>query len=240
MKKTMKQLLFLVFMGCLTLGSYAQQRTITGTVMNDQGTGLSGVSYVIKGTTVGGVTDESGGFKASVNNNSVLVFTAVGYKEQQINVGTQTELNIIMQKAETQLQEVVVTALGIKRAKASLGYTVQEVSGSAIVDAHETNTANALTGKVSGLQVVKSSNGAGGSSKLVLRGYNSLQGDNQPLIVVDGIPMENFTGSDNNDFFNSVPLMDVRLAWPINSGTLQQNVCSLVHGKPISCWLKEP
>ncbi len=203
MKKTMKQLLFLVFMGCLTLGSYAQQRTITGTVMNDQGTGLSGVSYVIKGTTVGGVTDESGGFKASVNNNSVLVFTAVGYKEQQINVGTQTELNIIMQKAETQLQEVVVTALGIKRAKASLGYTVQEVSGSAIVDAHETNTANALTGKVSGLQVVKSSNGAGGSSKLVLRGYNSLQGDNQPLIVVDGIPMENFTGSDNNDFFNS-------------------------------------
>ncbi|MGV4480978.1 SusC/RagA family TonB-linked outer membrane protein [Ornithobacterium rhinotracheale] len=100
------------------------------------------------------------------------------------------------------LKSVVVTALGIKREEKSLGYALQEIKGDDLVASKEKNITNALSGKVAGLQVVKGSNGPAGSSKIVLRGNNSLTGDNQPLIVVDGIPMDNFTGATNNDFYN--------------------------------------
>ena len=105
------------------------------------------------------------------------------------------------------LQEVVVTALGIKREKKALGYAMQEVKGESLVEARETNLANALSGKISGVQIIRSSNGPGGSSKIQLRGANSVTGTNQPLIVVDGVPMDNFTGASNNDIDN--PSMDM-------------------------------
>ena len=107
-----------------------------------------------------------------------------------------------MQEDTQQLEEVVVTALGIKREKKALGYAMQEVKGDAILAARETNVANALSGKVSGVQIIRSSNGPAGSSKIQLRGSNSVTGLNQPLIVVDGVPMDNFTGSGNNDYWN--------------------------------------
>ncbi|HAC74297.1 MAG TPA: hypothetical protein DCF46_11965, partial [Porphyromonadaceae bacterium] len=97
---------------------------------------------------------------------------------------------------------VVVTALGIKRDKKALGYAIQEVKGDDIIAAREVNVANALSGKVSGLQVIRSGNGPGGSSKIVIRGNNSVTNLNQPLIVVDGVPMDNFTGAKNNDYWN--------------------------------------
>mgnify|MGYP000273139132 FL=1 len=90
--------------------------------------------------------------------------------------------------------------MGIKREKKALGYAIQEVKGESLVEARETNLANALSGKISGVQVIRSSNGPGGSSKIQLRGANSVTGTNQPLIVVDGVPMDNFTGADNADF----------------------------------------
>ena len=97
---------------------------------------------------------------------------------------------------------VVVTALGIKREKKSLGYAVQELKGETLVSAKEPNLANALSGKVAGLQVIRSSDGPAGSSKILLRGSNSLTGSNQPLIVVDGIPIDNFTGAPDNGYWN--------------------------------------
>lgn len=100
----------------------------------------------------------------------------------------------------------MVTALGIKREKKALGYAMQEVKGESLVAARETNLANALSGKISGVQVIRSSNGPGGSSKIQLRGANSVTGLNQPLIVVDGVPMDNFTGSDGGDGFYNVGL----------------------------------
>src|SRR5690606_3177684 len=100
------------------------------------------------------------------------------------------------------IDEVVVTAMGIKREKKSLGYSFQDIKGDALVEARENNIANALTGKVAGLQIIKGSSGPASSSKIVLRGFTSLTGDNQPLIVVDGVPMENFAGANNNDFWN--------------------------------------
>lgn len=204
MKQKLKQLLLLLPMFfCISL-AFAQDRKVTGTVSDQNGNPLANVSYQLKNTTIGGLTSENGQFSINVSSPSaVLVFSLVSYKTVEHKVGQATEITITLEPAAGNLSEVVVTALGIKREKKALGYAVQEISGSSIVDAHETNIANALSGKVSGLQVVKGSTGAGGSSKLVLRGYNSLAGSNQPLIVVDGIPLENFTGADNNDFFNN-------------------------------------
>lgn len=203
MKQKLKQLLlFLPMFFCISI-MYAQDRQVTGTVTNESGTPLANVSYLIKGTTTGGVTSDAGKYSVKVSSPAdVLVFTLVSYKKAEVTVGTRSTIDVVMVADAGSLEEVVVTALGIKREKKSLGYAVEQISGSTIVDAHETNLANALSGKVAGLQVVKGSTGAGGSSKLVLRGYNSLGGSNQPLIVVDGIPLENFTGANNNDFFN--------------------------------------
>ncbi|MFP3594131.1 SusC/RagA family TonB-linked outer membrane protein [Chryseobacterium sp. SIMBA_038] len=107
----------------------------------------------------------------------------------------------------SKIDEVVVTAYGIKKEKKALGYVYQDIKGSTMVDARENNVTDALVGKVTGLQLVKSSAGPAASSKIILRGFNSLTGDNQPLIVVDGTPMSNFTGASNNDFWN--PTMDM-------------------------------
>ncbi|AQX12337.1 SusC/RagA family TonB-linked outer membrane protein [Elizabethkingia meningoseptica] len=105
------------------------------------------------------------------------------------------------------IDEVVVTAYGIKKEKKALGYVYQDIKGSDVVEAREVNVTDAMVGKVSGLQLVKSSTGPSGSSKIILRGFNSLTNDNQPLIVVDGVPMSNFAGSKNNDFWNAEPDM---------------------------------
>lgn len=189
-----------------TLVAFAQQRTVTGKVIEENGSPIPNASVTVKGTNTGTMTNAEGNFSIQVpGNTAVLVISAVNHKAEEIQVGASSDFTVVLPAVAGSLKEVVVTALGIQKQKASLGYAVQEISGNSIVDAHETNTANALSGKISGLQVVRGSNGAGGSSKLVLRGYNSLGGDNQPLIVVDGIPMENFSGADNNDFFNSSP-----------------------------------
>ena len=204
MKKKLQLLLMCMLMIAQTMWAQSN-RAISGTVKDVTGKPIAGATVSVKGTDRATATNDEGAFSIDVaGNNAVLLITSLNFKDKEVNVGSQSKLNIVLDNATVKAEEeVVVTALGIKKAKASLGYTVQEVSGNTLVDAHEVNTANALSGKVSGLQVVKSSNGVGGSSKLVLRGYNSLQGDNQPLIVVDGIPMENNSGSDNNDFFNS-------------------------------------
>ena len=111
-------------------------------------------------------------------------------------------LKVTLNDDSKQINEVVVTALGIKRERKPLGYAIQDEKGDALVNAHENNVANALTGKIAGVKITRSSNGPGGSSKIQLRGNNSITGLNQPLIVVDGVPMDNFTGAENNDYWN--------------------------------------
>ena len=138
----------------------------------------------------------------NVPANASLQFSFVGMVNQVIPVNGRTTINVVLVTDTEMLDEVVVTALGISREKKTLGYSLQELKGDMLLETRENNLANALSGKVTGLQVIRSSNGPAGSSKLVLRGYSSLTGDNQPLIVVDGIPVENFTGSSNNDYWN--------------------------------------
>jgi len=208
MKKQTRKLLLMLSLSFLVTLVYAQQRQITGTVRDNAGAPIAGATVVQKGTTGGSSTDESGAFNLTVTgNNPVLVISSVGFASQEVSVGSGNTVSVTMQPAAGNLSEVVVTALGIRRERKSLGYAVQEIKGSDVVESREPNLANALTGKVAGLQVVRSSTGPAGSSKMVLRGYNSLSGDNQPLIVVDGLPISNFTGATNNDYWN--PSLDM-------------------------------
>jgi len=190
----------------LILGMFlhAQNLKVTGAVTSsDDGQPMPGVSVVEKGTTNGTITDIDGVYNISIPQGSTLVFSFVGMASQEVIVSAQTTIDIVLVSSTEGIDEVVVTALGIKREKKSLGYAVQEIGSDAIVDARETNLANTLSGKVSGVQIVRGAGGPAGSSKIILRGNNSLTGDNQPLIVVDGMPINNFTDGAEVDQWGS-------------------------------------
>lgn len=201
-------LLFSFILGIASLNLYGQELNITGKVTSqDDGFGVPGVTVWIKSTTVGTTTDIDGNYSIRARQGQVLSFSFVGMVTQEITVGTSNVINVNLVSESFGLEEIVVTALGIKREKKSLGYALQDVQGSELAESRESNIGNALTGKVAGLQVVRSSNGPAGSSKIILRGQSSLTGDNQPLIVIDGQPLNNFTGRDNNDYWN--PSLDM-------------------------------
>ena len=184
-----------------------QTGTCTGVVKDPAGETVIGASVVVKGTTNGTITGIDGDFSLpNVKKGDVIQVSYIGFQTVEVVYEGQP-LNVTLSEDSQMLGEVVVTALGIKREKKSLGYAMQEVKGESLVNARETNLANALSGKIAGVQVIRSSNGPGGSSKIQLRGANSVTGTNQPLIVVDGVPMDNFTGADNADFWN--PSLDM-------------------------------
>lgn len=212
MKKMTTRFLLCMLLNLFVVAAMAQQKRISGTVKDDKGNPVAGATYHVKGTNISGATDDNGNFSVEVPNaNSVLEITSVNFKAKEITVGNNSTLNIVLEPGSSSLNEVVVTALGIQREKRSLGYSVQEVKGQSLVEAREPNLVNDLTGKISGLQVVRSGNGPAGSSQITLRGNNSLTGASQPLIVVDGVPMDNFTGrvgiGSTNDFW--APSLDM-------------------------------
>jgi len=184
----------------LSITTLFAQQTVTGRVTDANGA-LAGVTVSVVGTSTATQTDANGNYTIQANDGSRLRFTILGYLTHELIVAGGVH-NVTLEEDMASLDEVVVTAMGIKREKKSLGYSFQEVKAEQLTDAKETNIANALVGKVSGLQVIKGSNGPASSTKLTLRGNNSLTGDNQPLIIVDGVPVNNFLGADNNDFWN--------------------------------------
>ena len=180
-----------------------QNAKVTGTIEDALGP-VAGASVVIKGTTNGTMTDMDGNFTLDgVKNGDIIQISFIGYATQEIPYAGQASLSVHLEEDTQKLDEVVVTALGMKRDKKALGYAMQELKGDELLSSREPNLANSLSGKVSGLQIVRSSNGVGGSSKIVLRGNSSLTGSNQPLIVVDGTPMDNFTGGVDDVWGNS-------------------------------------
>ncbi|MCH5597616.1 TonB-dependent receptor plug domain-containing protein [Niabella ginsengisoli] len=193
MKKTMQKMLLALLMSCASFLSWAQQRTVTGAVTDDQGVPLSGVSYIVKGTSTGGITDEKGNFSVSVtSNDAVIEFTFVGYITQSLTVGESATLSITLLKGENQMEGVVVTALGIKRQQKSLGYAVTKISTDKLENiGSPINTFTALYGQVPGLQVNTTAMGPAGGINIKIRNAVALQqGTNtRPLIVIDGIPM---------------------------------------------------
>ena len=166
------------------------QRTVQGTVKDQGGETLIGVNVLEVGTSNGTITDLDGKYSLTVREGASLQFSLVGYESTTMAVGSQSMIDVTMGEG-VQLGEVVVTALGIQRERKALGYSVTEISGDDFVQAREINVANALAGKVAGVNVSNMATGAGGSSRVVIRGNSSLTGNNQPLYVVDGIPIDN-------------------------------------------------
>ena len=183
--------------------SVQQESTCTGVVKDATGETVIGASVVVKGTTNGTITGLDGDFSLSgVKKGDIIQISFVGYQTMEIPFDGQP-INVTLKDDTQTLEEVVVTALGIKREKKALGYAQQELKGDALVASRESNLTNSLSGKVAGLQVVRGSGGPGSSSKIVLRGNSSISGTNQPLIVVDGVPMDNFTGGVEDAWGNN-------------------------------------
>jgi iron complex outermembrane receptor protein len=166
-------------------------KVLTGTVLSSDGQPVQGVSVTVAGTSRGTTTDGKGDFRIDANPGEVLVFSSIGYVVNRVTVGAASEINVTLNKAENSMGEVVVTALGIKREARSLGYSDQRVSGADLIKSDPPNISNGLIGKAAGLNVTIPNGVEGGSSRLVIRGNNSLFGNNQPLIVVDGVMVDN-------------------------------------------------
>ena len=166
--------------------------TIRGKVTSEEGEPLLGVNVLIKGTYSGVITDESGEYVLNVPRESKeLVFSYIGYKSQTMPLENNPVINVVLTEDTHMLHEVVVTAMGIEKKSKSLTYTVQSLSGSELTRAKDVNFINALQGKSANLIITPNASGAGGASKILLRGNKSIKGNNNPLIVVDGVPVAN-------------------------------------------------
>ncbi len=202
-----KLMLLVAFLGMLGMQAFAQ-KTITGTVTSaTDGSALPGVSVVVKGTNVGTITDVNGKYSLNVPATAkTLVFSFVGYKTVEVPI-TGNVINVQLKEQAVGLQQVVVTALGITRQKKALDYAVQEVSGNEVSQVKTTNVLTALSGKIAGVQITQSSGAVGSSANIVIRGYRSF-GNNMPLFVVDGTPINNATYGGSQwggvDFGNAI------------------------------------
>ena len=176
--------------------TFAQEKQLSGTVTDDSGVPLLGVNIIIKGTSQGTQTDFDGNYTLEASEGQTLVFSYVGYTESEQIVGPGNTLNVTLVEGEA-LNEVVVTALGISREKRSLGYSTQELQSEDIATNKSGNVTNALSGKVSGLQIRRNTN-FGGSTNAVIRGNTSLTGNNQALFVIDGVPINNTNTNNAN------------------------------------------
>lgn len=187
------------------LTSSSSQQQVSGAVIEDSGNSLPGVSIFVKGTTIGTVTDIDGNYEISVPDaSSVLVFSFVGMLTKEIVVGSQNVINVVLQTDSKQMEEVVVTALGIKRQTKKLGFSATEVKGDELASLQTVNPVLALQGKAAGLSVTTSDGGLFGNSKIQIRGISVLNSDNnQPIFVIDGVILENSISNESADWSNN-------------------------------------
>ncbi len=188
-----KKFFLVLFILAFTTSAFAQTGIrISGVVTDSQKEPLIGASVKVKGTTIGQITDIDGKFAFEVPNQaSILQVSYVGMLAQEIPVGTTTDFNIVLSDDSQQLEEVVVTAMGIERKAKSLTYATQKLDNTELMRVQDPNFINSLQGKAAGMSITPNVGGAGGSSKILLRGNKSILGNNTPLVVVDGIPMSN-------------------------------------------------
>jgi TonB-linked SusC/RagA family outer membrane protein len=186
-----KSLLFLLFF-CAAVMARAQSKTVSGKVSAPDNDALPGVNVLVKGTNIGTATKADGTYQVNVPaQGGTLVFSFIGYKSKEVEIGTQTTLNVSLEADLVNLSEVVVTANAIVREKKELGYAVSTVNGVELTKARDPNLLNSLAGKVAGVRISQQSGTVGGSSRVMIRGANSISSASEPLFVVDGIPISN-------------------------------------------------
>ena len=204
MKKHIR-LLFVTMMSFICFVAFAQEqrRTITGTVKDVNGESIIGANVSVEGTTLGTITDIDGAFKLDAPENGKLIISFIGYEKQEVSINKKNTFSITLKEDSEMLSEVVVTALGIKREKKALGYAMQEVKTDVFSENRSTSVSNLLQGKVAGVQISQSGSGVGGPTRIVLRGLNSLSGNNTPLWVVDGLPVLDNSNSNTQFSYSS-------------------------------------
>jgi TonB-linked SusC/RagA family outer membrane protein len=193
MKK--RQFFFIVMVLLIFQSSFGQLINISGTVTSsNDALPLPGVNIAVKGSSIGTVTDFDGNYQITINKESTLIYSFIGYTTTEIQVGSEKEINVKL-KEGGQLDEIVVTALGIKKEKKALSYAIQELKSEELLEGNQNNLVNGLQGKISGVTVVGSGGAPGESAVILIRGGTSITGNNQPLFVVDGVPIDNSTDS---------------------------------------------
>jgi TonB-linked SusC/RagA family outer membrane protein len=204
--------IFLFLFALISQVSFAQAQEVTGTVVDNSGLPLPGVNVIEENTSNGTQTDFDGNFSIEVGQDAVLVFSYLGMKTQKVTVGGQSNIDVTLNNDTDQLDEVVVTALGITREKKSLGYSTQQVGGEDLTETRNSNAVNSLSGRVAGVQISNSSGNLGGSTRILIRGIGSVTQENKPLFVIDGVPLANnnfnaggaSTGGGGRDFGDTV------------------------------------
>lgn len=220
----MKRILAIIFLMCIVVQfATAQERTISGVVREESTNDvLPGVTILEKGTSNGTITDTDGKFTIAVQKGATLLVSFIGLETKEVLVGESLSLNITLAASTEQVDEVVVTAMGIKRETKALGYAVQAIKGEEIIKVKEPNLVNSLNGKIAGVNVTNSGGGAGGSSQIIIRGSTSLTGDNQPLFIVDGIPIDNSAvGADYDGGFSATSTYSGNRGMDINSDDIE-------------------
>ncbi|MDE3185164.1 MAG: SusC/RagA family TonB-linked outer membrane protein [Bacteroidota bacterium] len=189
--KSLRKLLFLLSFLFLCFFARAQQKTVSGKVIDSDGNGIPGISVVVRGTRTGASTSNDGTYSLSVPSNATLVVSGVGFATREIPVEGKSVIDITLSRSQSELNAVVVTALGISKQERKLGYSVTTVDGGQLDKAKSTNVALNLAGQVSGLDVHGTNGGPGGSARILLRGMPSMNDAGSPLFVIDGVPMDN-------------------------------------------------
>ena len=199
------------FSGILTLllalivqMTFAQGKAVSGNVSDNSGMPVAGVNIIVQGTTTGTQSDFDGNYSIMTDQGSVLTFTYLGYSTVSETVGSSGTVNVTMSENVAELDEVVVTALGISREKKSLGYAVSEVAGEEMEQRTEGDVARVLSGKASGVAITSASGTSGSATNVVIRGYSSINGSNQALFVVDGIPFSSDTNTQGSFFSGNI------------------------------------
>ena len=188
----MKKLLLMVILVLSGVSALLAQRTIQGKITDEKGQPVIGANILAKGTTTGTVTDFDGRYTLNVPKGvSAIVVSYTGYSAREMELGASNVVDVSVAEDARILSDVIVTALGVSRSEKSLGYAAQKVTGQSIVESNTTNVIDALAGKASGVQITSSSGAAGASSRIILRGQTSLDGNNQALMVIDGLRIDN-------------------------------------------------
>lgn len=199
----MKQIILIFMIVFTTQVTLAQVKTVKGSVADASGSPLPGASITVKGESKGTITDFDGNFSIEAQKGKTLVISYMGYETQNVLVGDDNSIKVQLKEASsTALTEVVVTSLGIKKTRKSLTYSAQELKGEELTRVKDANIINTIAGKIAGVAVVRSAGGTGGSTKVTIRGNSSVS-NNQPLYVIDGVPVLNVSAIQPNDSFGS-------------------------------------